>query len=71
MGRLTAEQIELLASREDARRVAVENFLSTVDPLDGPGAAFVNMRADARSYKWNESTVDAIRTGLVLIFGTN
>lgn len=60
---LTPEQIERLASREGVRRVAVENFLGS---LDGSSAvdAFQNLRADARSYGWNEATRTAIADGI-------
>ncbi len=67
--RLTNEQIEKLASRQGARRIAVENFLGTIDSMDGLGAVLCNMRADARSYNWNALTVEAIRRGIELLFG--
>ena len=42
-----------------AKRIAVENFSSTADKLDM--ATSMNLADDARSYKWNAHTVNAIR----------
>lgn len=70
---LTKEQLEKLASRKNVRRVAVENFLSSL-PLDehGPygarGNAEANLSSDAQAYGWNSATVRAIRDGINQIF---
>lgn len=38
---------------------AVANFLASMSDLSAPDA-FANLRADAKSYGWSASTVDAI-----------
>ncbi len=61
---LTSKQIETLASRPGVKRIAVENFLSS---LSGNGSDdFENCRMDARLYKWNAATVAAINKGISL-----
>ena len=42
-----------------AKRIAVENFTMTADKLDF--ATEMNLSNDARDYKWNAHTVNAIR----------
>ena len=42
-----------------AKRIAVENFAGTADTMDM--ATSMNLGADARAYKWNAHTVNAIR----------
>jgi hypothetical protein len=67
---ITTAQIETLASRTGVRRIAVENFLSTVGQA---GSAFnekQNLRADASAYKWNAATQAAISRGIDLHYGT-
>ncbi len=65
MRKLTGVEIERLANRKNVRRVAVENFLGTMirEPL---GAALVNLTYDARLYRWNTATKNAIRDGIIL-----
>lgn len=62
---ISAVEIDALASRPGVRRLAVENFLST---LDHPGArlgdALANLVADAQAYRWDAATVEAIRDGI-------
>lgn len=45
-----------------AKRIAVENFVSTAP--DDKMANGMNLEADAASYKWNGDTVKAIRLAL-------
>lgn len=62
--RLTYHEIEELASRPGVKRIAVENFLSTL-PLELPRAAqYGNLEMDARSYRWNQATQEAIAAGI-------
>jgi hypothetical protein len=65
---LTQERIQVLASKKDVKRIAVENFLSTVGSNADASSAILNMHADATSYKWNKATVNAIRQGIVEYF---
>jgi hypothetical protein len=61
---LTVDRIEKLASRRGVRAVAVRNFLLTVGENKNLMVAYANLEADARSYRWNAATVNAIRTGI-------
>lgn len=65
---LTAERIEELAAQPKVRRVAVENFLSSLDGFDYQGAK-ANLELDAASYRWNEETVSAVWQGILDHFG--
>jgi hypothetical protein len=60
---ITLVQIEELASRPGVVRIAVENFLTTLEGMSSR-EAYHNMRLDARSYKWNRETVKALEQGL-------
>lgn len=64
---LTTEEIEIFASRKGVRRNAVVNFLCTVH-FGGVDFHFAceNAKADARSYNWNDETLEAIIDGIVL-----
>lgn len=64
MKRLTSTQIETLATRPNVKQVAVENFLSTLDPSLTQEEQVANAMADARSYRWNHETTGAIREGI-------
>jgi hypothetical protein len=65
---LTAGEIEGLASRDNVKRIAVENFLGTVTVNPDRGAAVGNAFADAEAYGWNRATLQAILTGIDLAF---
>lgn len=67
MAKLTHEQIEQLATREGVKRIAVENFLTSLDGLT-LYEAMGNLKLDARSYKWDARTVKAIRDGININF---
>lgn len=69
MPKLTHEDIEKLASRKNVRRIAVENFLMTVEANPDASAALYNLQCDARSYKWNAATYRAIQAGIFKHFG--
>lgn len=57
-------EIEKLASRAGVKKVAVENFLISLDTAAPKDAHLANLEMDARLYKWNAATVAAIRTGI-------
>lgn len=61
---LTIKQIEELASRPGVKRIAVENFLDTLQGMT-QGNAIDNLNLDMRSYGWNAATVRAIRQGIL------
>jgi len=65
---LTAKRIEELAFGPKIRRVAVENFLSSLDGLDYQDAK-ANLEVDAASYRWSEETVSAVWQGILEHFG--
>lgn len=72
---LTTEQLEVLAARKGVNRIAVENFLASINleehlPYGARGNADANLSSDARAYGWNSATVKAIRDGLRQIFGS-
>lgn len=64
MRRLTSEEIAKLAARKGVKQIAVENFLATMG--EDAMAAHMNMGQDARDYKWNAATQNAIRAGIEL-----
>lgn len=61
---LTNREIEKLASRRGARRLAVENFLGTADPTIRLGNHLTNLDMDTRLYRWNSTTKRAITAGI-------
>jgi hypothetical protein len=63
---ITAQQIEVLASRKGVRRVAVENFLGSVGQAGGAANERRNLISDALAYGWNAATVSAISRGIGL-----
>lgn len=60
---LNFKRIEELASKKKVRRIAVENFLMSLEGLTQRDA-MANLSMDARLYKWNAPTQAAIRTGI-------
>lgn len=62
---LTEKEITALAARPGVRKVAVENFLFSLDGLDYFSAA-CNLVQDARDYGWNAATQTAILMGIDL-----
>ena len=61
---LDAVEIASLAARKGVRRIAVENFLSSMG--DVAEYASANLQLDSRLYKWNVATQKAIRDGIRL-----
>ena len=64
MRELTSVEIDKLASKKGARRVAVENFLGTLDASIGYGGNMRNAWADRDSYQWKSPTIAAIESGI-------
>jgi hypothetical protein len=64
MKHLTNEEILKLASKKGVKRIAVINFLSTLDLKIGAYGNTMNAGMDAAMYKWNSATVNAIMTGI-------
>lgn len=60
--------IEEFAQRPGVRRVAVENFLMTVNNNPTQHDALLNLDMDARLYGWNHETVEAICYGIFRAF---
>lgn len=61
---LTGDEIDTLANRTGVKKIAVQNYLSSMG--DDPMAADINLKQDTKSYKWNAATVKAIRDGILL-----
>ena len=64
---LTDEQLEELASRKGVRRIAIENFLTSLGGMS-KSDAIANMKMDAKLYKWNGATQRALREGITKYF---
>jgi len=64
---LTRSEIQTLADRPGAKRVAVRNFLGTLEGLTYE-AALSNLELDTRLYRWEYPTKQAIRDGILLHF---
>lgn len=56
------EIADILRKNPNAKRIAVENFLSTMG--NDKNVAMSNLGFDAKSYKWNTATVKAITQGI-------
>jgi hypothetical protein len=68
--RLEISEIEKLASRKGARKIAVENFLASL-PTEGEEAewnAYLNLAKDTGLYGWNSATIKAIKKGIEKTF---
>jgi hypothetical protein len=59
-----ANRINELASRPGVKKIAVQNFLSSLDGMTYQEAVG-NCELDARSYRWSLETVGAIREGIL------
>lgn len=64
MRKLSAEEIGKIAAHQGVRKVAVENFLGTMG--DDSDVAYGNLELDAKLYKWNAPTENAILIGIEL-----
>ena len=69
MRKLKMEEIEEFANRPDVKKVAVENLLMSMgtDLHDILG----NLCLDAKSYKWNKQTIEAILDGIFVAAGSD
>lgn len=65
---LSPQRINELANRKGVNRVAVINFLSTLNANPTYLSAIQNLDADAKSYRWSFETIKAIRVGIVEYF---
>lgn len=52
------------ANKNEAKKIAVENFLGTLGDLT-THEAIANLNMDAKLYKWNAATVKAILDGIL------
>lgn len=68
MRKLTAMEIERLATRRGVRSLPVRNFLATLGYAKSESRELANLYADAASYEWNAATVAAIRKGIELAY---
>lgn len=66
MRNLTDTEIAKFAARKGVRKIAVENFLGTLDLSIGARGNLRNMWQDARDYSWNSATQAAITAGIKL-----
>jgi len=64
MRQLTSVEIEKYASRKGVKRVAVENFLGSIGYAGSLAGELRNMYDDARAYRWNSATQNAIAAGI-------
>lgn len=64
MRSLTLQEIEQFASRPNARRIAVENFLMSMG--SDKEVAIANLTLDTKAYGWNTATTGAILAGIKL-----
>ena len=61
---LTRQKINELGSKPNVKKIAVENFLSSLSEDNRDNLA--NLEIDTRLYKWNAATVNAIHNGINL-----
>ena len=64
--KLTVAEVAPLAARKGVKKIAVENFLLTVDANPDAYCATQNLYMDAGMYKWNTATQNAIKAGIAL-----
>ena len=64
MRRLTQKEINKIASRHLVKKIAAENFLSSMGT--NYDHAMGNLAMDARLYRWNKQTIRAIEAGIAL-----
>lgn len=66
---LMGTEIDGFAARKGVKRIAVENFLGTMDVEQTPMAAhLINLESDARDYRWSAATKAAIKAGIKLAY---
>lgn len=67
MRKLTKKEIERFANMPGVKKIAVENFLMSMG--EDLNNALGNLGLDAKSYRWNKETVNAILEGMWLAAG--
>lgn len=50
--------------KETVKKIAVENFLASLSSNPNKAVALLNLGMDAKQYKWNAATVNAIKKGI-------
>ena len=65
---LTQPEIDTLATRKGVKTQAVKNFLGSMGTSNPSGIRY-NALSDAKSYKWNAATRDAILKGIEVANG--
>lgn len=67
MRKLTNDEIQELSNTKNVRKIAVESFLTSMgtDVVEAMG----NLSIDARQYRWNKETINAILEGMGLASG--
>jgi len=66
MRKLTKEEIQKFVSMPNVKKIAVENFLMTLNLNGSFMDACMNLSQDAHLYKWNKETINAIGKGIKL-----
>lgn len=61
---LSNERINQLSEKKNVKKIAVQNFLWTLSSDIPMEYTLENLNMDARLYKWNTATVNAIKTGI-------
>lgn len=62
--KLEIYEIQHLALRPNVRRTAVKNFLISMPLTLSAQEQLKNLAMDARLYKWDKATIDAIADGI-------
>lgn len=65
---ITNRQLEKLANGKGVKEVAVWNFVGTCDNCGSRMYANMNLNEDARMYKWNQATINAIKKGIDIVY---
>ncbi len=70
MGRLpTYNEMESLVTCAGVKRIAVENFLMSLDFSVSRSLNLMNLKNDAVLYRWNAATIGAILRGIDTAYG--
>lgn len=67
----TFNEIEKLVAAAGVKRLAVENFLLSIDTSMSRYFHLMNLNDDARLYRWNAATVAAIKRGIDMAYSGN
>ena len=62
--RLEIYEIQMLVLRPNVRRTAVKNFLISMPLTLSVEKQLKNLAMDARLYKWDKATIEAIADGI-------